>query len=192
MLKGAGVICLAILAAGEPSPARQGLEPQLLLELGLSRQRFARDGSLLVTVTRMKGRPDFKRQPGLVQIPPAPRGHPRQSVLDIIRTVLLLDPTAFNTVSDTLCNGTKKPSVLLTEKFRELVPPGTLNLPAGAIVASHSFREMGASVSMAAGYSDNKSRRHGLWRRLATMLEHYVVDEFPFSPFLAKIFDFLR
>eukprot|EP01052_Picozoa_sp_SAG31_P015392 SAG31_NODE_988_length_10542_cov_52.848319_2_plen_409_part_00 len=69
--------------------------------------------------------------------------------------------------------------------------PATLQLPEGAVVSSHSFREMGASVAMAAGYSENRSRRHGLWRRLNTMLEHYVFDWFPFSRFLARVFDFL-
>eukprot|EP01052_Picozoa_sp_SAG31_P035353 SAG31_NODE_4254_length_3414_cov_5.296833_4_plen_99_part_00 len=88
-------------------------------------------------------------------------------------------------------SGQDQPSTVLTRKFRDLVPRESLGLPDDAVVASHSFREMGASIAMAAGYSDNKSRRHGLWKRLQTMLDHYVDDAFPYSRYLARIFDFL-
>ena len=103
-----------------------------------------------------------------------------------------MDPGAFDNISRFITASAQKPSVVLTDHFRRLVPPNTLQLPDGAIVASHSFREMGASVAMAAGYSENKSRQHGLWKRLATMLEHYVDDSFPYSRLLARVFDFLR
>ena len=105
--------------------------------------------------------------------------------------MLYLEPGAFDRLSDVLTKGEEPASTVLTRKFRDLVPREILNLPDYAIVASHSFREVGASIAMAAGYSDNKSRRHGLWKRLQTMLDHYVDDSFPYSRYLARIFDFL-
>eukprot|EP01052_Picozoa_sp_SAG31_P056258 SAG31_NODE_16002_length_727_cov_4.428344_1_plen_129_part_10 len=90
---------------------------------GLTRRdvRFARDGSLLITLRRMKGRREFQRQPGLVQIPPAPDGHPRQRILDVIRATLLLDPDTFTKISGAM-PAPSQASRFLTEKFRELVP----------------------------------------------------------------------
>ena len=79
----------------------------------------------------------------------------------------------------------------LTKEFRRLVPPETLNLPDGAIVASHSFREMGATTAVKARYSAPLACAHGLWKRLATMNDHYVFLEFPYSRWLARVLDFL-
>ena len=66
-----------------------------------------------------------------------------------------------------------------------------LNLPVGAIVASHSFRELGATMAIKARYSPALSADHGLWRRIATMHERYFFAEFPYSRWLAAMFDFL-
>eukprot|EP01050_Picozoa_sp_SAG11_P012833 SAG11_NODE_1453_length_4879_cov_7.322176_3_plen_109_part_00 len=83
-------------------------------------------------------------------------------------------------------------SVLLTNQMRRLIPPHTLNLSANAIVASHSWREMGATTAILANYSAPLACAHGLWKRLETMHEHYVFTWFPFSPWLACVYDWLR
>eukprot|EP01050_Picozoa_sp_SAG11_P016018 SAG11_NODE_2135_length_3772_cov_6.006534_4_plen_71_part_00 len=70
----------------------------------------------------------------------------------------------------------------MTAEFRRLVPPATLNLPPGTIVASHSFREMGATTAIKARYSGALGCAHGLWKRLATMHDRYYFEAFPFSP----------
>ena len=79
----------------------------------------------------------------------------------------------------------------LTAEFRRLVPPETLNLPAGAVVGSHSFREMGATTSIKARYSEALICDQGLWQRFATVIEHYYFKQFPFSQWAAQVFDFL-
>jgi hypothetical protein len=156
--------------------------------------RFARDGSLLVSVRKMKGRPDLLRAPGLVQIPDAPPGHPRHRVFSVLHSLLDVEPDALARLAQLLpATGRNRADAAtrITAEFRRLVPRAELRLPAGAVVSSHSFREMGASIAMAAGYSEHRARRHGLWKQLATMLNHYVFDEFPFSRWLAELFDFL-
>ena len=82
-------------------------------------------------------------------------------------------------------------SARLTAEFRRLVPADVLGLPEGAVVASQSFREMGASAAVVARYNLDVARRHGLWVRLNTMLEHYVFDWFPASGFLERLFDWM-
>eukprot|EP01050_Picozoa_sp_SAG11_P033451 SAG11_NODE_11371_length_765_cov_1.138138_1_plen_119_part_00 len=56
--------------------------------------RFARDSSLVVTVRKMKGRPEFVRRPGLVQVPPAGPCHPRGRIFVVLHRLLDVEPDA--------------------------------------------------------------------------------------------------
>ena len=156
--------------------------------------RFAADGSLLVVARVVKGRPELVARPALMQIPPAPAGHPRARVLNVIRRLLQSRPTGFADVR-VMCGQRRalstNASARLTAEFRRLVPADVLGLPEGAVVASQSFREMGASAAVVARYNLDVARRHGLWVRLNTMLEHYVFDWFPASGFLERLFDWM-
>jgi hypothetical protein len=71
----------------------------------------------------------------------------------------------------------------------------SLNLPVGATVSSHSFREMGATASAKAGFDSIRMAAHGHWREIATMYNSYIkpyLSAFPYSRFLAELNDFLR
>ena len=156
--------------------------------------RFDADGDLLITVRQVKGRPEMKVRPGLLHIPRAARGHPRAEIFRVLHRVLDRDPDALCLVGRTVSarkQGGAAAANRLTKEFRRLVPPETLNLPAGAVVASHSFRELGATMAIKARYSPALSADHGLWRRIATMHERYFFAEFPYSRWLAAVFDFL-
>ena len=62
---------------------------------------------------------------------------PSKRVLDIIRALLLCRPRVFDELADIIKNSKEKEaSTILTREFRRLVPPHTLHLPEGAIVAS--------------------------------------------------------
>eukprot|EP01050_Picozoa_sp_SAG11_P006801 SAG11_NODE_544_length_8629_cov_3.550229_1_plen_164_part_00 len=118
--------------------------------------RFVADGSLLVVARHVKGRPELVAQPALMQIPPAPPGHPRARVLYVIQRLLQSRPTGFADVR-ILCGQrtalSGNAAVRLTTEFRRLVPARVLGLPEGAVVASQSFREMGAFAAVVARYN---------------------------------------
>jgi hypothetical protein len=46
-------------------------------------------------------------------------------------------------------------------------------------------------MSIKAWYSPSLLADHGLWKRIATMHEHYYFAEFLWSAWLAVVFDFL-
>jgi hypothetical protein len=158
--------------------------------------RFDADGNLNVSARSVKGRPEFKQRPALIQIRRATeKGHPRRSIFKVLHRLLDREPDALCVVGESVsasARGGATAANKLTTEFRRLVPPETLNLPAGAIVASHSFRELGATMSIKARYSPSLSADHGLWKRIATMHEHYYFAEFPWSAWLAAVFDFLQ
>ena len=65
----------------------------------------------------------------------------------------------------------------------------------GVIVASHSWREMVATACYMAHYDSLRMGSHGFWQNVATMYVAYIEPYhaiFPISPFLARLFDFLR
>jgi hypothetical protein len=83
----------------------------------------------------------------------------------------------------------------LTDNLREICAAVILNLPDGAVIASHSWREMGAVSAHKARYSDIRCVCHGHWREISTMFNSYIkpyLSSFPYSKFLAELFDFLR
>jgi hypothetical protein len=155
--------------------------------------RFAADGSFLVSVRRMKGRPEFRRRPALIQLPPAQSPHPRGVIFAVLRRLLGRHPDALAEGLGLAFRGQSEAAAAgrITAEFRRLVPAVVLNLPAGAVVSSHSFREMGATTAVKARYSPALACDHGLWRDFSTLQSHYYFQEFPFSAWLAAVFDFL-
>eukprot|EP01050_Picozoa_sp_SAG11_P017851 SAG11_NODE_2622_length_3167_cov_3.968057_1_plen_260_part_00 len=166
--------------------------------------RFDGNGGLVVVVRECKGRPEFRVRPALVQIPaPAQNGswrriwrrHPRETIFRVLRRFLRSEPRGFGRLGQLVsarARGGGAAAMQLTAEFRRLVPPHTLNLPAGAVVASHSFREMGATTAVQAHYSAPLACAHGLWQRLSTMNDSYVFLWSPFSRWFAVVLDFLR
>ena len=158
-------------------------------------------GHLNVLIRHMKFRPAYRTQPGLMTIPPGPADQPlhtRNVVFAIFRRAMDADPSVFSMigrrVSPTATNGAAA-AQLITDKLRELVDVKSLNLPVGATVSSHSFREMGATAAAKAGYDSIRMAAHGHWREIATMFNSYIkpfLDAFPFSLVLAELNDFLR
>ena len=156
--------------------------------------RFARNGAFMVSVRECKGRPELKVQPALVEIAAAPPGRPRREVFDVLHRLLDSDTDALCRVGQVVgarARGGSAAAERLTKEFRRLVPPETLNLPVGAVVGSHSFREMGATTSIKARCSEALICDQGLWQRFATVIEHYYFKQFPFSQWAAAVFDFL-
>ena len=156
--------------------------------------RFARNGAFMVSVREVKGRPELRDRPALVEIPDAPPGHPRHEVFGVLHRLLDSSPDALcrlGRLVSARAQGGATAANKLTAEFRRLVPPETLNLPAGAVVGSHSFREMGATTSIKARYSEALICDQGLWQRFATVIEHYYFKQFPFSQWAARVFDFL-
>ena len=66
-----------------------------------------------------------------------------------------------------------------------------MQLPEGAIIASHSWREMAAVASARAGHCLYRMANRGLWRRIETMLQSYIrpFEHFPYSRMLAELYD---
>eukprot|EP01050_Picozoa_sp_SAG11_P032323 SAG11_NODE_10455_length_830_cov_5.354309_1_plen_148_part_00 len=56
--------------------------------------RFGRDGTLLMSVRGVKGRPEFLNQSALIQIKPSRQWHPRHEVLKVLHRLLDADPNA--------------------------------------------------------------------------------------------------
>jgi hypothetical protein len=70
-----------------------------------------------------------------------------------------------------------------------------VSLPAGAMIASHSWREMAAVACYQARYDSLRMTEQGFWQNMATMFSAYIkpyLSIFPFSPWLAELFDFLK
>jgi hypothetical protein len=160
-------------------------------------------GYLNVTVRLMKMRPEFKVHPGLISIPPPPDGdrhHARARAFAVLRRCFAANPTFYLAVRQSVepvfvQTGEDKAAALLTKRLRTLCHQLLLELPAGAIVASHSWREMAAVACFLAGYDSLRMTNHGFWQDPATMYNAYIKPykgSFPLSRILAQLFDFLR
>ena len=159
-------------------------------------------GELNVSVRRMKHRPDFATSPGLITIPAAPAGHPRSALLGIVRRCfaeagadwyLLLSSVDLSKVA--VSTGEARAAQFLTEELRRLAGPLLSSLPSGAVIGSHSWREMAAVSCFLARFDSLRMANHGFWREVSTMWNSYIrpyKDVFPYSRFLAQVFDFLR
>ena len=54
---------------------------------------------------------------------------------------------------------------------------------------------MGCVASYLARYDSLRMANHGFWKDVQTMFKSYIepfLDVFPYSPFLSRVFDFLR
>ena len=162
---------------------------------------FDEFGFLNILIRHMKFRPEYRTRPGLMTVPPGPVDQPlhaRNAVFAILRRALNANPAVFSMVgrlvSPAEANGAAA-AQLITDKLREIVDVESLNLPFGATVSSHSFREMGATASAKAGFDSIRMAAHGHWREIATMYNSYIkpyLSAFPYSRFLAELNDFLR
>ena len=158
-------------------------------------------GHLNVLIRHMKMRPEYRARPGLMTISPGPSAspsHTRCIVFWILQQALLRNPSVFSwvgrQVSPSDRNG-ETASMLLTADLRALCDAAKLGLPEGAVIGSHSWREMAAVSSHKAGYSYIRCCTHGHWREISTMFNSYIkpyLSSFPYSKFMAELFDFLR
>jgi hypothetical protein len=158
-------------------------------------------GHLLVTVRRMKGRLDMEATPGLMSLPPAAERSARWRLYRIMRRASAISPTWYCAVARAGMSGVKcvtgedKAAAFLTMKLRELTAPLKRELPKGAVIASHSWREMAAVACFHARYDSLRCASHGFWKDVSTMWTNYIrpyKEVFPYSAFLAEVFDFLR
>jgi hypothetical protein len=166
---------------------------------------FAGDGSLMMVVRRMKGRPDLKTRPKLVVIPPGGTpGHVRSRVFLVLRRAFAADPMFFATLRHAELEGLARREAepgqslaanIATRKLRVLAAPAISGLPAGVVVGSHSWREMAATACAQARYDSVRMAAHGGWKRLDTMFGSYIdpyLQVFPWSRWLAELYDWLR
>jgi hypothetical protein len=158
-------------------------------------------GWLLISVRKMKHRPEFLDQPGLIAIPPAPEGHPRAKLIGILRRASDIDPLWYCRLESAdlagvrVKSGESAPAMFLTRKLRDMVKPMAASVPAGSVIGSHSWREMAAVACYHARFDTLRMAAHGFWRDPRTMFVSYIrpyMDSFPFCRFLAGVFDFLR
>ena len=94
-----------------------------------------------------------------------------------------------------VATGESKHSQFLTQNLRRLAAPLASSLPKGVVIGSHSWREMAAVACFLARFDSLRMANHGFWRDVATMWNSYIKpykDVFPYSRFLAMVFDFLR
>ena len=159
------------------------------------------DGHLLVTVRRMKGRLDMEATLGLLSLPPAAERSARWRLYRIMWWASAISPTWYYAVARAgMCGvkyvtGEDKAAAFLTLKLRELTAPLKRELPKGAVIASHSWREMAAVACFHARYDSLRCASHGFWKDVNTMWTSYIrpyKEVFPYSAFLAEVFDFLR
>jgi hypothetical protein len=163
--------------------------------------RFDLLGNLLLSIRKMKMRPHFETLPGLIVIPPAPSGHVRDQVFRVLRRALAADSHFYLVVGRAELSGPRLPAaadraaIVLTRELRRIARPYILTLPAGQMVASHSWREMAAVACWRARYDSTRMATHGFWNKVDTMWSAYIkpfIAVFPHSPLLADLFDHLR
>ena len=86
-------------------------------------------------------------------------------------------------------------ATIATQQLREFAAPVIDDLPAGLVVASHSWWEMAATCCAQAHYDSVRMAAHGCWKKIDTMFGHYIdpyIEIFPWSRWLAELFDWLR
>jgi hypothetical protein len=155
---------------------------------------FDSAGHLNVLVRHVKMRPEFRLNPAQIRIPPGSSyGHVRSRVFRVLRRAFELAAGWPSYVADQVVatreNGAAA-AKLMTAELRRLVG-AVVQLPDGAIIASHSWREMAAVASARAGFCMFRMSNRGLWRRIETMLQSYIrpFEHFPFSAVLAELYD---
>eukprot|EP01052_Picozoa_sp_SAG31_P021746 SAG31_NODE_1697_length_7503_cov_11.474473_3_plen_148_part_00 len=143
---------------------------------------------------------EFVDQPGLIYIPAAPPQHPRQRLLAVLdRCRHLRGPDWFlhlqKAMRPRVGVGECPHAALLSKQLQRLAKPLASSFSRGVVVGSHSWREMGVVACYQAKFDSLWMASHGFWRDVATMWVSYIrpyKDVFPYSRFLAAVFDFLR
>jgi len=162
---------------------------------------FDLGGMLNLSIRKMKNRKQFEVHPGLISVPPGPTPmHVRSRVLRVIRRALHADPAFYMVVARSqdpvkVAAGADRSAVILTRQLRVMSRDFAVSLPAGAMIASHSWREMAAVACYQVGYDSLRMTEQGFWQNMATMFSAYIkpyLSIFPFSPWLAELFDFLK
>jgi len=155
------------------------------------------DGSLTVCVRHMKMRPEFKTNPGVIEIAaPGPDGlHWRRRAVHVLRRANQRYPGWLTLLSERVPPREKAGSAaasFLTAVLRRLC--GSLVLPAGCVISSHSWREMAAVSSYKADHNTFRMTSRGFWKRPETMWQSYIEPFlwFPFSALLAELYDDLH
>ena len=85
--------------------------------------------------------------------------------------------------------------MILTQQLRQVARPYIATLPAGQMVASHSWWEMAAVACWRARYDPTRMVAQGFWNKVDTMFTRYIkpfVSVFPHSLVLVALFDYLR
>jgi hypothetical protein len=163
--------------------------------------RFDSMGYLLISVRKMKMKPQFLLHPGLISIPPGTGlQHVRTRVLAIVRRALAVDSAFFAVVhavvlEKNVAAGSDRVAAAITQELRRRCRSYVLSLPKGQTVSCHSWREMGAVSCFLAHYDTNRMAAHGFWESIGTMYGAYIKpykSTFPYSRWLSQLFDFLR
>jgi hypothetical protein len=170
--------------------------------------RFDLLGNLVLSIRKMKMRPHFAVQPGLISIPPATTvRHIRSRVFAVLRRAFAANRHFYLITGRTVVAGPSWPApgavpagadraaIVLTQQLRRVARPYIDSLPAGQMVASHSWREMAAVACWRARYDPTRMIAQGFWNKVDTMFSGYIkpfVSVFPHSPLLAGLFDWLR
>jgi hypothetical protein len=166
---------------------------------------FAPDGALVLCVRRMKGRPDLRTRPKLLNVPAGrTAGHVRSRVFSVIRRALEADPLFYTALRQEELAGLARreanpgeslAATIATRKLRDLAAPAVIGLPPDVVIGSHSWREMAATCCAQARYDSVRMAAHGCWKKLDTMFGHYIdpyMEQFPWSRWLAELYDWLR
>ena len=131
----------------------------------------------------MKMRPDFTVHPGLITVPPTPAGdaqHARARVFAVLWRCFASDQHFYMVVARStdsavfVQTGEDKSAAVLTKQLRVLCRRLVESLPAGVIVASHSWREMAATACFLAKYDSIRMASHGFWQNVGTMYDSYI------------------
>jgi hypothetical protein len=158
------------------------------------------DGRVQMAIRYMKNRPEFRVHPGMIDMA-APDGdstrrHWRVRAAHVLRRGEQLYPRWETLLSDLVSNPNDKngatASSVMTGWLRKLTVG--VEIPGGAVVASHSWRETGAVSCHKANYDTMKMCEHGFWRDPNTMFTSYIRPflHFPRSALLAELYDCLQ
>ena len=155
---------------------------------------FDANGNLNIWARHVKMRPELKEQPALLTIPPGTGyRHVRCRAFWILQRAFDRVPGWPTYLSSQVPPGRDDGAAaarIMTADLRELVS-SVLQLPDGASVSSHSWREMAAVSGARAGHCMYRMSNRGLWRRIETMLQSYIrpFEHFPYSAVLAELYD---
>jgi len=155
------------------------------------------DLAVTVAVRHMKMRPEFRTNPGIIEIaaPATDPRHWRRRAVNVLRRASSRYPGWVTLLSDRVTPSNKGGSAaagIMTAELRRLCA-GVL-IPAGCVTSSHSWREMGAVNSYFGDHNLLKMCARGFWRKPDTMWQSYIEPFlwFPRSAILIQLYDDLH